>query len=323
LGLKADLETWKGNEHLTFTLPKEGGQIQLLRPVSQGADVIDHWVYSTGQRDNQSEGRAWDGGPSGTEAVSLDYQRVRHAAPYQSPTATFLKTTEGTSNHLASRNSFIVSSGTLTDRIYLRWSFLSSDLAVWNYSPKDHDNCPVNIEGIAYRPAGGDLANPEMLIGLRSPLTSRTSGNALYFRVNDVAAFLPPGGWTSAAAGILGPFTLDLRGQGIRCFEWCPQIGPSPTGRYLIIGGPANGGPLEKETYGEKFSLYSWDGVATTAPTLLIEDLRPYTTRPEGLAIVSIQGQDRILFAEDRYQSTGYGARNAVHWPISILPPMP
>jgi hypothetical protein len=44
-------------------------------------------------------------------------------------------------------------------------------------------------------------------------------------------------------------------GQGIRSIEWCPGIGPGGPGRYLIIGGPANGGPLEKETFGEKFSV--------------------------------------------------------------------
>ena len=114
--------------------------------------------------------------------------------------------------------------------------------------------------------------------------------------------------------------------QGIRSIECCPQIGANPAGRYLIIGGPANGGPIEKEVVGETFSLWSWLGpdqanpANTPPPILAIPDLRSYTVRPEGFAVINVNGQDRILFVEDRFRATGYGTRNAIHWPLSILP---
>jgi len=87
--------------------------------------------------------------------------------------------------------------------------------------------------------------------------------------------------------------------------------------------GPANGGPLEKELVGEKFSLYAWDGTPGTGnvatPQLLIDDLRPFAIRPEGVDLIQVAGQWRILFVEDRFKATGYGTRNAIHWPVSIL----
>jgi hypothetical protein len=98
-------------------------------------------------------------------------------------------------------------------------------------------------------------------------------------------------------------------------------LGTNGTGCYLIIAGPADGGPLEKETFGQRFTLYSWDG--TTAPTALIPDLRRYTDRPEGVALIEVGGETRVLFVEDRYWASGYGTRNAVHWPLAILPTVP
>lgn len=99
--------------------------------------------------------------------------------------------------------------------------------------------------------------------------------------------------------------------------RWADRVGKHT--RELIIGGPANGGPLEKETVGEKFSLYAWDGVAATAQ-VLIDDLRPYTIRPEGIDILQGNGEWRIMFVEDRLHAPGYGRRNATHWPVTILP---
>ena len=116
---------------------------------------------------------------------------------------------------------------------------------------------------------------------------------------------------------------MTLDDDDLRSIEWCPGIGPGGVGRYLIIGGPANGGPLEKETFGEKFSLYSWDGTPgpgnVATPTRLINDLRPYTVRPEGVDMITVGGQSRVMFVEDRFLAQGYGARNAIHWPASIL----
>lgn len=109
--------------------------------------------------------------------------------------------------------------------------------------------------------------------------------------------------------------------SGYQNLEWRLGLGTSGTGRYLIIAGPANGGPLEKETVGERFSLYSWDGA--NPPVLLIADLCRYTVRPEGAALIQLGGQTRVLFVEDRYWAFGYGTRNAIHWPLSVLGEVP
>ncbi len=97
---------------------------------------------------------------------------------------------------------------------------------------------------------------------------------------------------------------------------------------YLVIGGPANGGPLKAETGRETFTLYQWAGpaIAPNPPNpavVKIANLRPYTQRPEGVNIITmtLNGQQvqRLMFVEDRYKATGYGARNAVHWPLAIM----
>jgi len=72
----------------------------------------------------------------------------------------------------------------------------------------------------------------------------------------------------------------------------------------------ANGGPLEKETVGEQFSLWSWQGPGGPASVRVIADLRPYTVRPEVVTIIQVNGQSRILFGEDRFRAVGYGTRN-------------
>jgi hypothetical protein len=115
--------------------------------------------------------------------------------------------------------------------------------------------------------------------------------------------------------------------DGMRSIDWCPNgllnAEDRPVQRYLIIGGPANGGPLEKELFGEKYSLYAWDGTPgpdnIATPQKLIDDLRPYTIRPEGVDLIQVAGEWRVLFVEDRYRAPGYGTRNAVHWPVSIV----
>lgn len=83
----------------------------------------------------------------------------------------------------------------------------------------------------------------------------------------------------------------------------------------------ANGGPLENETVGERFSLYAWDG--TSAPARLVEDLGSYTVRPAGLTLLTVSGAPRLLFVEDRFLATGYGTRDAIHWPLAILDQAP
>jgi hypothetical protein len=76
---------------------------------------------------------------------------------------------------------------------------------------------------------------------------------------------------------------------------------------------------LQREDFRHKFSLYSWTGNSATAPDLLIEDLQGYAIRPEGVDLIHLNGEWRVLFVEDRFQSTGYATRNGLHWPASIL----
>jgi hypothetical protein len=279
-----------------------------------------------------SEGRAWDGGPRGADFDvpatgsfgSCRFFFLTPASPYPptyNPTAP---------NDTTPRRTFDVvpavpAAGQQPSAVHLVWANVGLVPTAWAYTPKQHDNHSINLEGFGYR------SQTEMIVGLRSPLSgglaestpyfahqNRVNGNALYFRVNNVTQFLPPGGWTGLAQGITGPFELDLQGQGIRSIQWCPQLAGG-AGRYLIIGGPANGGPLEKETFGETFSLYSWTGIGTQAPQELIADLRPYAIRPEGVHLMAAGGVDRVLFVEDRFKATGYATRNVVHWPLSIL----
>jgi hypothetical protein len=59
------------------------------------------------------------------------------------------------------------------------------------------------------------------------------------------------------------------------------------------------------------------------APAKLIDDLRHYTTRPEGVDLIQVNGEWRVMFVEDRFKGTGYATRNAVHWPLGILGVVP
>jgi len=117
--------------------------------------------------------------------------------------------------------------------------------------------------------------------------------------------------------GVAGPLQLNLGGLGIRGCKWCPQLGLN--GLYLILAGTASGGPVVLENAKSKSSVYSWTGLSTDTPQKLIDDCAPYTTRPEGVDLIQVQGKWRIIFVEDRYQATGYGTRNAIHWPLDIL----
>src|SRR5206468_2287617 len=85
-----------------------------------------------------------------------------------------------------------------------------------------------------------------------------------------------------------------------------------------------------KETFNEKFSLYSWDGQAgpngpdghpLASPLKIIDDLRVYTVRPEGVAVITMGNGsvERVVLTEDRYHQKGYATRNVIHWPMSIL----
>ena len=120
---------------------------------------------------------------------------------------------------------------------------------------------------------------------------------------------------------------MNLGGLGIRSIKWCPDGLTNSSGasvqRYLIVAGAANGGPLVRERSRQKFSLYSWTGNMADAPILVMEDLQGYAVRPEGVDIMRVGTEWRLLFVEDRYLATGYGTRNAIHWPVTILGTVP
>ena len=90
----------------------------------------------------------------------------------------------------------------------------------------------------------------------------------------------------------------------------------------LVLAGNANGGPIQREAARQVFSLYAWNGLSTNnvaTPQLLLADLNGYAVRPEGLDLINVNGEWRILFVEDRFVTPGHATRNAVHWPLSIL----
>ncbi len=104
-------------------------------------------------------------------------------------------------------------SSTLSSTVYLHYANTGTEPAVWTYSPKSGDNHPVSVEALAYRSAN------EMIVGLRSPMSNRTTGNALYYAVNNVANFLPAANWAGAAANVGLPQQINLNGQGFRSIQ--------------------------------------------------------------------------------------------------------
>ena len=119
---------------------------------------------------------------------------------------------------------------------------------------------------------------------------------------------------------------MNLGGLGIRSIKWCPDGLTNSAGaavqRSLIVAGAANGGPLIRELSGQKFSLYSWTGNTADAPQIVMQNLQGYAVRPEGIDIMRVGNEWRVLFVEDRFLATGYGTRNAIHWPVTILSPV-
>ncbi|MBN2507948.1 MAG: hypothetical protein JXQ71_14780 [Verrucomicrobia bacterium] len=286
---------------------------------TDGTTVIDGWNMRDPAGD-YTEGRVWDGGPRGFTNLdptnhfdSCEYKERDPVSPY--PTNLW------SLNLTQPYKRFDAVADLDQTKVHLVWQDIGLIPPVWMYSPKQHDFHALNVEDIAYR------TDTEIILGLRAPLVSRTSSNAYYFTVTSLAAFLPDGGWTNGqAAGISGAYEMDLGGLGIRSIKWCSAGLTNAQGtqvaRYLVLAGNANGGPLVREKLRQQFSLYAWDGTSTGGvahPQLLIADLIGYAVRPEGVELINVDGQWRILFVEDRFQSTGYATRNALHWPVSIM----
>ena len=86
----------------------------------------------------------------------------------------------------------------------------------------------------------------------------------------------------------------------------------------LIVGGAANGGPLKNETGREKFSLYRWDNV-NAQPVRVVADLSTFAERLEGVNLITLNGEKRLIFVEDCFRVEGYDTQNAVHWPLTAF----
>lgn len=306
---------------LPFKLAKEGNVITLRR--RSPAAEIDRYQYMN-QDDGITEGRVWDAGSRGLNSATHVSEGARFRRGSSYPPTRLARDGGPTNNHARPLKRFIVTPDVHGTTNYLEWSDVGMLPPVWTYSPKQHDFHAVNVEDIAYR------SGTEMIIGLRAPLVNRTNGNAYFFVVTNVAAFLPASKWTRPLQGISEARQMALGGMGIRSIKWCPNgltnAHGQPVERYLVLAGNANGGPLQREATRQKFSLYAWNGATTNGvaiPQLLIADLNGYTVRPEGIELISAAGQWRILFVEDRFLASGYGTRNAVHWPLSILGPIP
>jgi len=301
-------------DNVPFTFGfKDNGTEDIVLTWSDGATILDRWNMQN-PSGSISEGRAWDGGPRGFVGLTVDfesciYRELTPASPYP-PNLGLL-------NHAGPRKFFDAVADLNQTDVHLSWQGIGDIPPVWDYSPKQHDFHSLNVEDIAFR-------SPfEMILGLRSPLVNRTNGNAHYFLVTDVDTFLSSP-WTTQqpVTGIAGPFEMDLGGLGIRSIKWCPQLGPASVGRYLIVAGTADGGPLSRESPRQVSALFAWDGTSpgnVATPQRLIPNLRPYAIRPEGVDLIQVNGQWRVLFVEDRFQSEGYATRNAIHWPLSIL----
>ena len=310
-----------GGLNLPFKLAKEGGTIVLRRhspPVE-----IDRYQYAE-QDDGVTEGRAWDAGPRGLNSATRISEGARFRPGSSYPPTRLVRAGGPASNHAPPVKRFLATPDVRGTAIYLEWSDVGMLPPVWTYSPKQHDFHSVNVEDIAYR------SDTEMIIALRAPLVNRTSGNAYYFVATNLATFLPASKWTRALQGISAARQMDLGGMGVRSIKWCADGLTNAQGqqvqRYLILAGPANGGPLQREATRQKFALYAWDGSSkegVARPQALIPDLNGYAIRPEGVELINAAGQWRILFVEDRFVTPGYGTRNAIHWPVTILGPVP
>lgn len=297
-------------------------------------NVVLAWTNATTRLDEWNmrptiggitEGRVWDGGPRGFTTLSPDtnFESCVFDSTLSPPSP--YTTNLGILNHLAPYKYFDAVPDVNQTNIYLLWANIGLLPDIWKYSPKQHDFHSINIEDIAFR------STNELVFGLRAPLVNRTNGNAYCFVVTNVAAFLPPSGWMGGSVtGLTGALQMNLGGLGIRCIKWCPNGLTNSSGtavaRHLILAGDANGGPLQREATRQKFAIYAWDGTTNEGvaqPQLLLSDVAGYAVRPEGIDLVNVAGEWRVLFVEDRFQSTGYGTRNALHWPVGILGAVP
>jgi hypothetical protein len=133
-----------------------------------------------------------------------------------------------------------------------------------------------NIEGFVF-----DRDSTRALIGFRSPLVDN---KAMVVALENPAAM-----FTDKAAPQVGGVTLlDLGGDGIRGMAWLPKING-----YLIasrMDSPAGKGP---------FRLWFWSGEPQAKPRAVSIDGLKAVRRPEGIAPIVIDGEERILLVSD------------------------
>ena len=51
----------------------------------------------------------------------------------------------------------------------------------------------------------------------------------------------------------------------------------------------------------------------------VVPDLAAFAVRPEGVNIITLNGQPRVIFVEDRFKAQGYDTQNSVHWSLAEL----
>ena len=148
----------------------------------------------------------------------------------------------------------------------------------------------LNIEGIAYRPEPKAL-----LIGFRSPLDG---GKAIVITLLDYDKMIDDGASPEFSKGVI---LLDLDGAGIRGFAYDQK-----NDRYFIAGeAPNKKGKLRSR-------VWSWSGVADDKPVRLKLPKIKGMKNVEGLAIVTHEGSDYLLFVcdngkKDKKKGAAYG----------------
>ncbi len=151
--------------------------------------------------------------------------------------------------------------------------------AATGIEPKRIDG--FNIEGMEMGPDGTTL-----YIGFRAPYVGTGNNKALICPLQNFEAWFNNG--TPSGNPVFGsPIVLNLNNHGIR------SLAKNTSNEYIIVAGSyaADG----------TFELYSWNGLAATAPVLLDADLS--NLKPEG--IVSVPGSMAGPFQIDLISDLG------------------
>jgi hypothetical protein len=133
-----------------------------------------------------------------------------------------------------------------------------------------------NIEGFTF-----DRTGKRALFGFRAPVPDR---KAVVIAIENPTALFIEGAVPQVGEVAL----LDLGGDGIRSMAWLPRLNG-----YLIAGrthSPTGNGP---------FRLWFWSGDPKAKPQSVFIDSLKSLRRPEGIAPVVVNGEERILLVSD------------------------